>query len=197
MVRETVRRCGVVAALLVVVLLPGPSGAWADPGSSPPALPGFVPGPSDWSPHTDIWPYTTFTYQLTPEMVGGMSESCQWFAARFDPLMGQINDVNRTLGDQHDGYAGVQQQVNAVVTNIDQSTAFLAPRVTPLTIRNNPDNYGPYSPIYGGDQITGVLFQLSRIADGIKRKDPSGVTHAHVLAAAGWGNALRDSGACT
>lgn len=56
-----------------------------------------------------------------------MSGSCQWFAARFDPLLGE----------------------------------------------------------------------LSRIADGIRRKDPSGVTHAHVLAAAGWGNALRESGACT
>lgn len=198
MVRERLRRCGVAAAVLAGVILPSAAGlvsgtAGADPGRLPP----FTPGPSDWSPHTDIWPYTTFTYQLTPEMIGGMSESCQWFAARFDPLMGQITDFNRVLGDQHDVYAGVAPQADAVLADLDTATAFLAPRVTPLTIRNNPDNFGPYSPIYGGEQMTGILFQLSRIADGIRRKEPSGITHAHVLAAAGWGNALRDSGACT
>ena len=50
---------------------------------SPPAAadPGFTPGPSDWSPHMDFWPYNTFTYQVTPEMISGMSDSCQWLTS--------------------------------------------------------------------------------------------------------------------
>lgn len=130
-------------------------------------------------------------------MIAGMSDSCQWFNAQFDPLMGQINDFNNNLANQHDVYSGVQGQANGIVASIDQSTAFLAPRMQPLTIRNNLDNYGPYSPIYGGEQMTSVTFQLSRISESMKRKDPSGVTHANIVHAAGWGNALRDSGACT
>ncbi|MEB3071195.1 hypothetical protein [[Mycobacterium] vasticus] len=161
------------------------------------AEPGFTPTPSDWSPHMDFWPYNTFTYQVTPEMISGMSDSCQWFAARFDPLMGQINDFNHTLGARHDVYAQVQPQADAVVADIDRATGFLAPRLQPLTIRNNPDNYGPYSPVYGGEHLTGVLFQLSQTADSIRRKEPAGFARPHIDSAAGWGSALRNSGACT
>lgn len=172
--------------------------AHADSGQPPPPLPVFTPTPTDWSPNFGIWPYNTFTYQVTPEMTRGMSDSCQWFNAQFGTLIGQINDFNRALGDQHDDYSagGVQSHANAVVANIDQSTAFLAPRVKPLTITNKPDNFGPYSPIYGGESITKLTFQLSRISESIKRKEPSGVTHANIVAADGWADALRNSGAC-
>ncbi|EUA41704.1 hypothetical protein I549_0026 [Mycobacterium avium subsp. avium 2285 (R)] len=172
--------------------------AHADPGQPPPPLPLFTPSPSDWSPNFDIWPYNTFTSRVTPEMISGMSDSCQWFKSQFDPLMGQINDFNTYLGDQHDDYAAaaVQRNADAVVGNIDRSTAFLTPRVKPLIITNQPDNFGPYSPVYGGESMTHLAFQLSRISDSIKRKDPSGVTHANIVSATGWANALRDSGAC-
>lgn len=169
----------------------------ADPSPAP-LLPVIAPAPSDWSPNFDVWPYNTFSDRVTPEMISGMSDSCQWFNAQFDPLMSQINEFNRRLGDQHDDYSagGVQHQADAVIANIDQSTAFLAPRVKPLIITNNLDNFGPYSPLYGGESMTSVAFQLSRIGASIKKKDPSGVTHANIVAADGWGNALRDSGAC-
>lgn len=185
----------VCAALVIPVLVPAPP-AVADP-AQPPALPGFTPVPTDWSPHMDFWPYNTFTYQVTPEMISGMSDSCQWFDARFDPLMGQINDFNRNLAAHRDSYAAVQSQADTVVAGIDASTGFLAPRLQPLTIRNTPDNYGPYSPLYGGEQLTGMLFQLSRIADSIRGRQPAGFTRPHIDSAAGWGNALRNSGACT
>jgi hypothetical protein len=191
------RAAAVVAACATVAAgLAAPGPAVADPDQSP-ALPGFTPAPTDWSPHMDFWPYNTFTYQVTPEMIGGMSDSCQWFNAQFDPLMGRINDFNRNLDEHHDGYTGVQSQADAVLADIDRSTGFLGPRLKPLTIRNTPDNYGPYSPIYGGEQLTGVLFQLSRIADNMRKKQPSGFTRPHIDSAAGWGNALRNSGACT
>lgn len=182
-------------AMIVTGVLSGHANADPD---QPPPLPVFTPGPTDWSPNFEIWPYSTFTYQVTPEMISGMSDSCQWFNAQFDSLMGQINDFNRNLGDKHDDYsaAGVQAQANAVVANIDRSTVFLAPRVKPLIITNTPNNFGPYSPIYGGEPITGVTFQLTRIGESIRRRDPAGVTHANIVAATGWGNALRDSGAC-
>ncbi|OBH19594.1 hypothetical protein EHH44_20470 [Mycolicibacter terrae] len=187
---------GVTAAATATGVLAAPGSAVADP-DQPPALPVFTPTPTDWSPHMDFWPYNTFTYQVTPEMIGGMSDSCQWFNAQFDPLLGQINAFNRSLGAHHDVYAEVQPQADAVVANIDRSTGFLGPRLQPLTIRNTPDNYGPYSPIYGGEQLTGVLFQLSRIADSMRKKQPAGFTRPHIDSAAGWGDALRNSGACT
>ncbi|MCA2264708.1 hypothetical protein A5626_02830 [Mycobacterium marseillense] len=188
--------CAGPALLATALMLSGT--AHADPSQPPPPLPAFTPAPSDWSPNFDIWPYNTFTSRVTPEMIGGMADSCQWFKSQFDPLLGQINDFNRYLGDQHDDYSagGAQRNANAVVANIDRSTVFLAPRVKPLIITNEPDNFGPYSPIYGGESMTHLAFQLSRISDSIKRKDPSGVTHANIVSATGWANALRDSGAC-
>ncbi len=174
--------------------LSGPANADPDP----PPLPVFTPGPTDWAPNFEIWPYSTFTYQVTPEMISGMSDACQWFNAQYDPLMGQIHAFNRRLGDEHDDYSvgGLQQQANGVVANIDRSTAFLLPRVQPLIITNTPNNFGPYSPIYGGEPITSVTFQLTRISDSIKKEEPSGVTHANIVSAAEWGNALRAQGAC-
>ena len=80
------------------------------------------------------------------------------------------------------------------MANIDQSTAFLTPRVKPLIIRNQLDNFGPYSPIYGGESIVKLTFQLSRISESMKHKDPLGVTHANIVAANGWADALRHSG---
>ncbi len=197
---KTVRRLrsalACVGAMAVTgFVLAGHSNAESGP---PPPLPVFTPGPTDWSPNFEIWPFSTFTYQVTPQMISGLSDSCQWFNAQFDPLMGQINDFNRNLGDQHDDYSagGVQRQANAVVANIDQSTAFLAPRVAPLTITNKPNNFGPYSPIYGGEAITSVTYQLTQIAESMRRLDPAGVTHANIVAATRWGNTLRGQGAC-
>lgn len=197
--RRTRAVAAVAAAAVAVSVAAAPSAsgpAGADPGQAP-VLPVFTPAPSDWSPHMDFWPYNTFTYQVTPEMISGMSDSCQWFGAQFDPLMSQVDAFNHTLDAQHDVYSAVQPQADAVMANIDRSTGFLAPRLQPLTIRNAPDNYGPYSPIYGGEQLTGVLFQLSRIADTMRKKQPAGFTRPHIDSAFGWGNALRDSGACS
>lgn len=197
MVPNSIRRAASSAAGAVVAIGVAASGyASADAGQVPPRLPVFTPGPSDWSPNFALWPYSTFTDKVTPEMIGGMSDSCQWFNAQYDPLMGQANDFENSLRAHGDNYSGVQAQANAVVANLDQSTGFLGPRLQPLTIRNNLDNYGPYSPIYGGEQITSVMFQLSSISESIKKQDVSGVLHAHVVHAFGWGNALRDSGAC-
>ena len=196
---KTARRIGsalaCAAAMAVTgLVLSGPATAEPDP----PPLPVFTPGPTDWAPNTDIWEYHTFTYQWTPEMISGMSDSCQWFNAQFDPLMGQINNFNNNLADQHDDYSagGVQRQANGVVANIDQSTAFLGPRVQPLTITNTLNNFGPYSPLYGGEQITTVTYQLTRIAEGIREQKPAGVIHANIVAAQVGGNLLRDLGAC-
>lgn len=196
------KRWSTVAAALTAVLFTAglalPGHAAADSGQPPPPLPVFTPGPSNWKPNFEAWPYNTFTYQVTPEMISGMSDSCQWFNAQFDPLMGQIHDFQGNLDGNSSNYAaaGVQAQANAVAANIDQSTAFLAPRLQPLTIRNTPDNFGPYSPIYGGEYITKAMFQLTRISENIKQKNPAGVTNANIVHATGWGNALKGSGAC-
>lgn len=188
------------AALLLFIAAVLAGHARADAANlPPPPLPVFTPTPNDWSPNFEIWPYNTFTYRVTPEMISGMSETCQWFRAQSGELMGQIIDFNHDLGDVHDDYSvgGAQLQADTVIANIDKSTAFLRPRVGPLMITNTPDNFGPYSPIYGGESITNLTLQLTRISESMKKKDPSGVTHAYIVAATGWAAALRDSGACT
>ncbi|BBY55667.1 hypothetical protein [Mycolicibacillus koreensis] len=188
---------GVLAVMVAAALVPAGAAA-ADSDQPPPPLPVFTPGPTAWKPNFDIWPYSTFTYQVTPQMIAGMSDSCQWFNAQFDPLMGQINDFHGNLNSKASDYSagGVAAQADAVTANIDQSTAFLGPRLQPLTIRNNPDNFGPYSPIYGGEYITKAMFQLTQISDKIKKREPAGVVHANIVHATGWGDALKGSGAC-
>src|SRR5690625_5258522 len=83
---------GVLAGLLAVAGIGAPGVAGADSDQPPPPLPVFTPGPTDWKPNFDIWPYSTFVDKVTPEMISGMSDSCQWFNAQFDPLMGQVHD---------------------------------------------------------------------------------------------------------
>jgi hypothetical protein len=162
-----------------------------------PSLPVFVPHPSDWSPDYTVFPYNLWQNRVTPEQVTAQREACQWFNAQHGILMQQIVGFHQFLRDNHDVWAapGVQAAADAVRANIDQSTAFLWPRADTLWIINWPDQ-DDYSPLYNGDSIYHLWFQLTQISDKMNKRQPSGVINANIATAHVYSNVIRDSGVC-
>lgn len=172
--------------------------ATAEPsGGTAPSLPAFVPHPSDWSPNYTVFPYNLWQVRVTPEQVDAQRESCQWFNAQYGTLMSQIVGFQNFLGGQHDYWTapGVQAAGDAVKANVDQSAAFLDPRAHTLYITNYPDQ-SQYSPLYNGDSIYHLWYQLTQISDKIAKQQPSGVINANIATANVYGNVIRDSGVC-
>ncbi|NTY62294.1 hypothetical protein [Mycolicibacterium sphagni] len=169
--------------------------AYAD--NPTPSLPQFVPHDSDWQPNTVVYPYNLWQNRVTPEQLTAMRESCQWFNAQYGTLMSQVFGFQRFLGDRHDVWTapGVQSAANTVEANLDQSAAFLDPRAHTLFIVNYPDQ-SEYSPVYNGDSVFHLWYQLTQISDNMKHQLPSGQLNAHIATANVYGTTIRDSGVC-
>ena len=137
-----------------------------------PSLPVFTPHPSDWSPDYTLFPYNLWQTRVTPEQITAQRESCQWFNAQYDILMTQVFGFQRFLGDRHDAWSttGVQAAADVVVANLDQSGAFLDSRAHTLFIINYPDQ-SEYSPLYNGDSIYHLWYQITQISDKMKREN--------------------------
>lgn len=188
---------GAVLASLVLVATTMAGRAHADPEGAAPSLPVFTPQPSDWSPNYTVFPYNLWQIRVTPEQITAQRESCQWFNAQYDTLMSQVFGFQHFLGDRHDAWteAGVQATADAVVANLDQSAAFLDPRAHTLFIINYPDQ-SEYSPLYNGDSIYHLWYQLTQISDKMKRKMPSGQINANIATANVYGTVIRQSRVC-
>lgn len=161
------------------------------------ALPVFVPHPSDWQPNYSVFPYDIWQNRVVPEQIVAERESCQWFNAQYDQLMGQVFGFQHFLGDQHDVWSapGVQAAADVVTANLDRSAAFLDPRVHTLYIVNYPD-LSHYSPLYNGDSFYQLWFQLTEISRMTKQRMVSGVINAPIATGNVYGNTIRDSGVC-
>ncbi len=187
---------GLAVALATTALTAAPI---ANADNPTPSLPQFVPHPhqSDWQPNTAIYPYNLWQSRVTPEQVTAMRDSCQWFNAQYDPLMSQVFGFQHFLDSQHDNWQapGVQQAGNTVEANLDQSAAFLDPRAHTLFIVNYPDQ-SEYSPVYNGDSMFHLWYQLTQISDNMKHQLPSGQLNAHIATANVYGTTIRDSGVC-
>nr|WP_280834013.1 hypothetical protein [Mycolicibacterium frederiksbergense] len=171
--------------------------AVAEPDGSAPTSPAFVPHSSDWAPNYTVFPYNLWQVRVTPEQIEAQRESCQWFNAQYDSLMSQTVGFQHFLGEHHDYWSqpGMQAAGDAVRANIDQSAIFLDPRAHTLFITNYPDQ-SQYSPLYNGDSIYHLWFQLTQISDKLKNQQPSGFINANIAAANVYGNTIRDSGVC-
>ena len=182
-------------ALLAVLLTAATPIAHAD--NPTPSLPQFVPYESDWQPNTAVYPYNLWQIRVTPEQVTAMRDSCQWFNAQYDPLMSQVFGFQHFLDAHHDDWQapGVQQAAATIEANLDQSAAFLDPRAHTLFIVNYPDQ-SEYSPVYNGDSIYHLWYQLTQISDNMKRQLPAGQLNAHIATASVYGTTIRDSGVC-
>ena len=87
------------------------------------------------------------------------------------------------------GLAGV------VKANLDQSAAFLDPRVHTLYITNYPDQ-SQYSPLYNGDSFYHLWYQLTQISEKIAKQRPAGQINANIATMNVYGSVIRDSGVC-
>lgn len=193
--KTTVRRVGVAAVCALAVSNAFSSAANADDTAA--TLPVFVPYPSDWAPDYSLYPYNLWQNRVTPEMITAQRDSCQWFNAQYGPLHDQIYGFQGYLGDRHDVWTapGVQGLADVVRANIDQSAAFLDPRAHTLYIVNYPDQ-SEYSPLYNGDSIYHLWYQLTQISDKMVKHQPSGVINANIATMNVYGNVIRDSGVC-
>ena len=90
---------------------------------------------------------------------------------------------------------GVQAAATTVRTNLDQSAAFLDPRVHTLYIVNYPDQ-SQYSPLYHGDSIYRLWFQLTQIRDKLRHRQQSGIINANIATANAYGTVITDSTVC-
>ncbi|BBX09932.1 hypothetical protein [Mycolicibacterium aichiense] len=183
-----------LAAALIAAALTAPI---ANADNPTPSLPQFVPHASDWQPDTTVYPYNLWQNRVTPEQVAAMRDSCQWFNAQYDQLMSQTLGFQKLLDSQHDNWQapGVPHAANTIEANLDQSAAFLDPRAHTLFIVNYPDQ-SEYSPVYNGDSMYHLWYQLTQISDNMKHQLPSGQLNAHIATANVYGTTIRGSGVC-
>lgn len=187
------RSAAAVAAAVAVVL----SAAEAPADDAAPALPGFVPSPSNWTPNYTVYPYNLWQSRVTPEQIAAQRDACQWFNAQYGTLRDQIAGFQRDLAARSDDWTtpDISRRAAAVLANVGVSTAFLEPRARTLYVVNYPDR-SEYSPLFHGDSFHYLWFQLTQIGDKIARQIPSGQINANVATMNVYGNAIRDSGVC-
>lgn len=150
-----------------------------------------------WTPNYTVFPYNLWQSRVTPEQIAALRESCQWFNAQYDGLSARVYGFQRYLGDRRDDWSapGVAGLAEVTRADLDQSAAFLEPRARTLFIVNYPDQ-SEYSPLYNGDSIHYLWFQLTQISDKIARRLPSGQINANVATMNVYGTVIRDSGVC-
>jgi hypothetical protein len=142
-------------------------------------LPLVVVQPTNWTPKFPF-PYDQTRNQVTGEDIQAQREMCQWYTAQYNILNDQIgrlqfNRISANGTDWDYSVDGIQQQVDVVTANIDQSVAFLAPRAQALTQRQ--DFAGDiYFPLYQGQAFYGLWQQLSNVSNGIKAHQPDWFT---------------------
>lgn len=170
-------------------------------------LPVIAPTASNWVPKFPF-PYDQTRNQVTDADINAEREMCQWYNAEYVQLRDQIDRLqfNRI---QQDGpgvrvgsgtdwdYSGngIQQQVDIVATNLDQSLAFLTPRVQALTVSQDHANDN-FFPLYQGESFYRLWQQLSNVDDGIKAHQPDWFTGPSVQQAKRWGERIHRSHVC-
>jgi hypothetical protein len=196
-----IRRCLVAVGVLAAVSVAIPAGAWADDlppgvGPGPVPLPIVVPSPDNWTPQFPF-PYDQTQSSVTDADIDAEREMCQWYNAQYGDLKLQIERLNDEIirnNGQFDA-DGVQQDVDIVTANIDQSVDFLTPRAQALT--QSYDHAGDmYFPMYQGDSFYGLWQQLSNVSAGLKGRQPTWFTGPSFLRAQHWGSKINRSHVC-
>lgn len=188
---------GRAAAMLAAAAILAPAGPAHADDAAVPALPGFVPHPSNWAPDYTVYPFNLWQFRVTPEQITAERDACQWFNAQYDTLRGQIYGLQRALGNRSDDWTapGIGPLAASTKAHIDQSAAFLEPRARALYIVNYPDR-SEYSPLFHGDSFHFLWFQLTQISDKIARQLPSGQINANIATMNTYGSAIGGSGVC-
>lgn len=214
-----VARCLVLAVSLVTALSvtvigvspashADPSDDYADQYDRPVRpLPVVTPVPSNWEPKFPF-PYDQTRGSVTDAEINAEREMCQWFTAQYDELTRQINRLQYhritpygpgvVMGSGSDGdysIGDIQQEVDIVTGNIDQSIGFLTPRVESLT--QTQDHAGDlYFPLYQGNSFYRLWEQLFNVNDGIKSHQPDWFSGPSVHRMLRWGSRIHRSHVC-
>lgn len=212
--KKTFRSGGIAFACVTITvsavnLLLGPISSADPPSDSDPIvpLPVITPTPTNWAPKFPF-PYDHTRKEITHADITAEREMCQWYNAQYNTLITQIDRVqfNRIqqygpgvrIGSGTDwdySIDGIQQQVDTVTANIDQSVAFLTPRAQALTQSQTlaDDNYFP---LYQGESFYLLWQHLSNVNDGIKAHQPNWFTGPSVQRVKRWGSRIHRSDVC-
>jgi hypothetical protein len=213
-VRSPLGRC-IIALTCVLITLSGAAVAMgpasrADPSDyvrPPEPLPMVIPTTSDWVPKFPF-PYDETKDSVTDADINAEREMCQWFNAQYDELTRQINRlqfnritpngpgvISGTGSDWDYSIGDLQQQVDIVTANIDQSVDFLAPRVQALT-QSTDHSRDVYFPLYEGESFYLLWQHLSNVSAGIKSHQPDWFTGPSVRRVLRWGSRIHRSHVC-
>lgn len=195
------RRFGILAAILSVILpamvtLVPPASAEPTVDELAPPLPVIVPTPNGFQPQFP-YPFDESRDSVTAADITAEGEMCQWFEAQYETLMTQIDNFDINLIKANGDYtvANNENLANAVTANIDQSTAFLAPRAQALT--KSQDYLGDeYFPLFQGAGFYHLWQQLSNVGDGIRGRQQAWFYGPSVQDALRWGSKINRSHVC-
>jgi hypothetical protein len=190
---------GVVVACALAAFPAARATADDDPpgvGPAPQPLPVVTPAPSNWAPKFPF-PYDQSRGSVTAADINAEREMCQWYNAQYGPLKLQIERLNDTIVRNNGRFDadGVQQQVDIVAANIDESLDFLGPRAQALT--QSYDHSGDmFFPLYQGDSFYGLWQQLSNVDAGLSGRQPTWFTGPSFMRAEHWGSKINRSHVC-
>jgi hypothetical protein len=208
------RRRGIVSAIALIALsvtaVVSEPTSYGDPAPDSDVikpLPIVTPTRTNWTPKFPF-PYNQTKGSVTDTDINAEREMCQWFNPQYDILERQIDRVqfnritpngpgviNGSGSDWDYSVGNVQQQVNIVAANIDQSVAFLAPRAQVLT--QTQDYVGDnYFPLYQGESFFHLWQYLAAVNDGIKSHQPDWFTGPAVQRVKRWAEKIHRSHVC-
>jgi hypothetical protein len=195
------RRIGSIVATAAVSLamtctLVAPANAEPTVDELAPPLPIVVPTPNGFQPQFP-YPYDETRASVTPADVQAEGEMCQWYNAQYETLMTQIDNFDINLIKSNGDYrvANNEDLANAIAANIDQSTAFLAPRAQALT---QTQDYlaDVYFPLYQGESFFRLWQHLSNVSAGIRGRQQAWFYGPSVQRALRWGSRINRSHVC-
>jgi hypothetical protein len=161
-----------------------------------PPLPLIVPTPNGFQAQFP-YPFDETRSSVTPADVQAEGEMCQWYNAQYETLMTQIDNFDINLIKSNGDYrvANNEDLANAITANIDQSTAFLAPRAQALT--QTQDYLGDtYFPLYQGESFFRLWQHLSNVSAGIRGRQQAWFYGPSVQRALRWGSRINRSHVC-
>jgi hypothetical protein len=156
----------------------------------------ITPTPSNWSPKFPF-PFDASRKNVTDADITAEREMCQWFTAEYHDLRNQIDQIGFDLLAANNDWSagGIQPEADAVIANIDQSEAFLAPRANALT--QSQDAVGDvYFPIYQGESFYRLWQYLSNVSVGLKARNTAWIYGPVVQREKHWGSKIERSHVC-
>ncbi len=181
---------------LMMIVSMGPAAAEPTTDEIAPPLPVFVPTPSSFTPLYPF-PFDQTRASVTDADINAQREMCQWYNAQYETLITQIDRFNADLiSDNGDyGVGDNQRTADAVVANIDQTEAFLAPRVQALT-QSQDFASDQYFPLYQAKSFYLLWQLLSNVSAGIHGQQPAWFVGPSFQRAMRWGTEIKRSHVC-